>query len=273
VRSAAVALVAAGAGVLALSVAVPWSGRTPLLTDTELRPTGTLVVMVAVQWIVLVAHAARRGARACFVGTVGVLAIGLAASATRTAEDMSVDPFSPPGVALAAFAATLSLLGFLVLAATAGSHRLRGWRSPTPWLRSSAVWFWTIGILIGLAGSPWFGIIENGDWRADVVWFREGAPWVPLVACAALQLLILAKPFSHTRFSAPLLGAGTAATIAVATGLETIPRLRDFDPLEQSPMVLALGVTTVCATVTALVFLSMLTFDAGRPSPPPPPPG
>jgi hypothetical protein len=263
-----VALVVGAAAVLATSAAVPWTGGRALVADDALRPTGVLVLMVAAQWALLVAHSARRGARACFVGLVGVVAIGLAASATRTGDDVAADPFSPPGVALAVLAAALAGAGFLLLALTASSRRVPGWRSRTPWVRSTAVVVWTVGVVVGLAGSPWFGTIENGDWQADVVWFREGAPWVPIVACAAVQMLVLAKPFSHSRYWAPLLGAATAATIAVATAVEIGPRVTGYDPLEQSPMVLALGVTTVSAALAALTFLSMLTYEAGRPSPP-----
>src|SRR5690606_19437213 len=88
-RAAAVALVGSGAAVLGLSTLVPWAGRTALVVDGDLRPTGILVLVVAAQWVLLVAHPARRGARACFVGMIGVLGVGMAASATRTAADIS----------------------------------------------------------------------------------------------------------------------------------------------------------------------------------------
>jgi serine/threonine protein kinase len=272
VRAAAVAFVAAGAATLAASSLVPWVGDIPLADDELLRPAGLLVLLVAVQWGVLAAHAARFSRRASLVGLVGVVGVVLGASATRTNEDLSADPFSPPGVTLALLAAGLATIGFALLAATAGQHRASGFRCRTPWLRTITATFWSVAILGGLAGSPWFGTLEGGDWTWDVLWFRQGAPWVPMVAACVVQLVLLARPLSHARWSAPALGALTAAVVAVGTGLDSIPRIAEFDPTNQSGFALLLLVSTACAALAALAFLSMLTFEAGRPDPPPPPP-
>lgn len=272
VRTAGVTLVVAGGAALASSTAVGWSDEIPLGNSRDLRPAGLLIQVVAVGWLVLAVHAARYSVRASVVGLLGVAGTGTAIAASRTTEAFRTDPLSPPGTVLAAAAAAVAAIGFVLLASTARTDRPLPAPVRPPVLRPLVAAAWALTALVGLAGSPWFGEATDGVWQDDVRLFREGAPWVPLVVMAVLQLVVLARPFPHSRFSAPLLGATIAVVLAVGTALDTAELVTDFDVLADSPRALLPLVTTAAATLSALSFLSLVLHDAGRPPPTPIPP-